>query len=328
MNGQHQESQAQGAYSVTYMTCRVCGADRPKLLGTRGNLEYSGARALPPGEPHRVTNVVQCRVCSFVYTNPRILLSEADQQQQYQHADEYVPYANDPSKGLDRILMRIERLMPQKGRLLDIGAGKGEFLAAAKRRGWDAHGIEPSAEFVQYARDSHHLSLSHVAMEDTDLPEGSADVVTLNMVLEHVDDPHALLGLANRVLRPGGLLLIEVPNLDSLMLKGVRLYFRLTQRDWSPLLSPLHWPYHCYGYPLRTIKFLCARHGFDIIRAHTSDLQSRGFRENPGISTREASLRDAAMRIGGLVGSGDVLMVYGRKTAQPTVPAGARMSVQ
>ncbi|MDP3704261.1 MAG: class I SAM-dependent methyltransferase [Candidatus Omnitrophota bacterium] len=304
----------QDAYAVTYIPCRVCGSDRPKLLGIRGNLEYSGAAPLGPGEPHMMTNVVRCRRCGFIYTNPMILLAAGDARRRYHDAEAYAPYAKDPSRELQERLTILERLARRKGRLLDVGAGKGEFLAIARQRGWHVEGVEPSEDLVRHARQQHQLTLRHGSLEQAAFPEEHFDAVTLHMVLEHVDDPTALLRAINRVLVSNGILFIEVPNLDSLLLKGVRLYFRLRQRDWSPLLSPLHWPYHCYGYGLKTLHILCRNHGFRIIKAKTVDLGRRGFRDNPNTQPWERQLREAMMRVGGLVGRGDVLMVWCRKT--------------
>jgi SAM-dependent methyltransferase len=133
--------------------------------------------------------------------------------------------------------------------------------------------------------------------------------------LEHVDDPNGLLQAVHRVLADGGILFIEVPNLESFMMDAIRLYFRLRKRDWSPLLSPLHWPYHCYGYSLNTLRYLCQRNGFRMVKANTVDLGPRGFRENRNVDRWEQQLRATMMKLGGLVGRGDVLMVWCRKTS-------------
>ncbi len=305
---------AEGAYTVTYIACRVCGLDRPRLLGIRGNLEYSGASPLPPAEPHMVTNVVKCRNCGFVYTNPLILLPETDGPHGYRDAEEYRPYAENPRRALEQTLKTIERLIGRKGRLLDVGAGKGEFLAVAKRCGWEVQGLEPSEGLAAHASTTHHLPIWRTTLDDHAIPQASFDVVTLNMVLEHVDDPNGLLRAVHRVLVSDGILFIEVPNLESFMLEAIRMYFRIRKRDWSPLLSPLHWPFHCYGYSLHTIRFLCQRNGFDIVRATTGDLGPRGFRENLNIHRWEQQLRMTLMKLGGLVGRGDVLTVWCRKT--------------
>ncbi len=313
-----EEAGAQQPYSVSYIHCKVCGSDAPKVLGLRGNLEYSGAPPLKASEPHMVTNVVACRNCGFVYTNPLMLLPEGDHRQQYHESDAYVPYGRDPAKALGRVLASIEQLMPRKGRLLDVGAGKGEFLAMARNRGWKVEGVEPSEGLANHATETYHLPLTRtpLGVEGANFPDESFDVVTLNMVLEHVEDPNRLLREINRVLTRDGLLLIEVPALDSFLLQAIRVYFFLKKKDWSPLLSPLHWPFHCYGYPLRTIRYLCRQHGFRVVKARTVDLSARGFRAHSNISPAEARLRYLVMKLGGLMGRGDVLMVYCRKSSE------------
>src|SRR3989338_1072994 len=326
MNGYSEDFKAQGAYTVTYISCRVCGLDRPKLLGIRGNLEYSGAASLEAGEPHMVTNVVQCRNCGFIYTNPLILLAAGDARQRYHDAQEYLPYANDPSRELKERLATLERLAKKKGRLLDIGAGKGEFLAIARQRGWEVEGVEPSEDMVRHAQQQHQLTLRYGALEQAAFPDGYFDAVTLNMVLEHVDDPHGLLQAIYRVLAPGGLLFVEVPNMESFMLRAIRWYFRLRRRNWSPMLSPLHWPYHCFGYRLQTLQYLCARHGFRVVKAQTQGLGPRGFRPASNVSLWERWLRSLAMQAGNLLGQGDVLRVYCRKAGRPQIIA--RVHVQ
>lgn len=214
-------------------------------------------------------------------------------------------------------MQALERLVKRRGRLLDVGAGKGEFLVAARGRGWEVHGIEPSGELARHAKREHDLTLQTVPFTQTAFPGESFDAVTLNMVLEHVEDPVGVLREARRVLVPGGVVCLEVPNLESLLLGAITIYFRLTGRDWSPLLSPLHWPYHTYGYCLRTIRHLCEQVGFAIVKAQATDLGCRGFRDSPGITVWEAWSRHLVMKLGARLGRGDVLIVYGEKRSQP-----------
>jgi SAM-dependent methyltransferase len=111
------------------------------------------------------------------------------------------------------------------GRLLDVGAGRGRFVAEARAAGWDADGIEPSLRGVEGARTL-GVELARAGIEDAAVRARSLDAVTLWHVLEHLDAPGPALERIAAWLRPGGLLLVGVPNLGSVQawLGGARWY--------------------------------------------------------------------------------------------------------
>ncbi|HVF77939.1 MAG TPA: class I SAM-dependent methyltransferase, partial [Solirubrobacteraceae bacterium] len=111
------------------------------------------------------------------------------------------------------------------GRLLDIGAGRGRFVAAARATGWAADGIEPSLRGVVGAR-ALGIELEQAAIEEADVAPSSVDAAALWHVLEHLDDPGAALERIASWLRPGGLLVVGVPNLGSVQARagGARWY--------------------------------------------------------------------------------------------------------
>jgi len=111
------------------------------------------------------------------------------------------------------------------GRLLDVGAGRGRFVAQARAAGWYAHGIEPSRRGIEGAR-AIGVELAEGSIDSVDVPAGSLDVATLWHVLEHVQDPGAALDQIAGWLRPGGVLLVGVPNLASVQARvgGTRWY--------------------------------------------------------------------------------------------------------
>jgi SAM-dependent methyltransferase len=100
------------------------------------------------------------------------------------------------------------------GRLLDVGAGRGRFVAEAREAGWQAYGIEPSRRGVAGA-GALGIELQRGAIADADVAGGSLDAATLWHVLEHLDEPGPALARIAGWLRPGGLLLVGVPNLGS-----------------------------------------------------------------------------------------------------------------
>ncbi len=142
------------------------------------------------------------------------------------------------------------------GRLLDIGAGRGRFVAQARAAGWDAEGIEPSQRGVQGAR-AQGIELQQAGIDDAAVPAGRLDAATLWHVLEHLDDPDAALERIAGWLRPGGLLVVGVPNLASVQARagGARWYH-------------LDVPRHRTHFTVAGLHALLRRHGLQPVATH------------------------------------------------------------
>jgi predicted SAM-dependent methyltransferase len=146
-------------------------------------------------------------------------------------AGAYAPGAPRGSRAAAPILRafdhrRLGLLDGARSPLLDVGAGRGRFVAYAREHGWDARGIEPSGR-------SSAPNVDAVALEDAVVEPGSVGAITLWHVLEHVEDPAAALARLHGWLRPGGTLLVGVPNLDSLQA-------RIAGPHWYHLDLPRH----------------------------------------------------------------------------------------
>ena len=162
-------------------------------------------------------------------------------------------------------LRRLRASAPPPARLLDAGAGRGRFVAAARIAGYDATGIEPSARGAAAAQ-AIGAPVSRASIEDAAITPGSLDAVTLWHVLEHLDDPAAALATISGWLRPGGALLVGVPNLAS----------------WQARVAPARWyhldvPRHRTHFTPRGLDLLLARTGFTTVRAGHIGLEHNPF---------------------------------------------------
>ena len=150
-------------------------------------------------------------------------------------------------------------------RLLDIGAGRGRFVAAARAAGYDAFGIEPSIRGVQAAA-AIGAPVSQATIEQARVAPGSLDAVTVWHVLEHLACPDAGVEQPASWLRPGGRLLVGVPNLASLQA-------RIGGEHWYHLDVPRHRVH----FTPAGLHELLRRHGFEILRIHNVVLEHNPF---------------------------------------------------
>ena len=98
-----------------------------------------------------------------------------------------------------------------KGKLLDIGAGTGDFLAVAKSDGWQTVGIEPSAKAKEIAIKKG----VNFAQDLASLESNSFDIITMWHVLEHVPNLEEYISELKRLIKPSGTIIIAVPNFKS-----------------------------------------------------------------------------------------------------------------
>ena len=116
----------------------------------------------------------------------------------------------------------LERIVPPPpGRLLDVGCSVGHFLELARARGWSVEGVELNARAVAHAR-SLGLSVRETPLTGDEYPPASFAAVTLWEVLDDLTDPDPLMVTVTRLLRPGGALLVLVPNAGSLAVRIMR----------------------------------------------------------------------------------------------------------
>ncbi len=182
--------------------CPVCGS-RDKRLFPRyaGSLDHS---------------YVRCRGCDVVYLSPRPVYDDKYLASNYGE-DSGAVYDEDAhrafvNRALD-LLEEAEKLLPGKGDLLDIGCSVGYLLTVARDRGWRVTGLDCSESRLEICRERG----LDVRNEDvTKVPARQLfDLVTACHVLEHTPDPVCFLRALGTRLKEGGLLVIEVPNIDG-----------------------------------------------------------------------------------------------------------------
>ena len=208
------------------------------------------------GDPFEVQT---CRACGLSFTHPQ---PTPDQLHRYYPQAYYGDASHrrfpGPVEWLQGLLYRIRAkrieaaLGTGPGRILDIGCGKGHLLHAFQSRGWAATGVELSEATAQLGRDMFGLTIHAGPLDAHALPGDSFEVAVLWHVLEHMPEPDALLGEVARLLVPGGLLLVSVPDLGS-----------PEARATGPAWFHLDVPRHLIQFTRQQLRAALARAGFE-----------------------------------------------------------------
>jgi SAM-dependent methyltransferase len=188
---------------------------------------------------------VRCGKCQHVWLNPRPVVAELGViypsiYYAYNY-DTINPIARTAKEVLDRRkITKIVRHCPNPPTsYLDIGCGDGRFLRVMEKTGVPRsglYGLELDKRVVERLRGSGYSNVFCERAEDvSSLPEGGIDLATMFHVIEHVDNPGAVIAGIRRWLSPGGVLALETPNLDSLDAR----FFQRTY--WGGYHIPRHW---------------------------------------------------------------------------------------
>ncbi len=160
---------------------------------------------------------------------------------------------------LKRAARRIRNLVPKGGRLLDVGAASGFFLACfSSDPAWQVEGMEPSPVAARYARETFGLKIHDGYLADQKFSPESFDVVTSLDTFYFHPFPNEDLRAISRILKPKGLVVMEIPGLNFRLMKNTGVICRLLYGVPARLNAGLH----LYFYSRRTLSLLMEKHGF------------------------------------------------------------------
>jgi SAM-dependent methyltransferase len=216
--------------------------------------------AAPQARPnHHIEGywVYGCPACGFKFVHPTPSSEQLADYYARQYAVPLERYASNSARNESRIIA-LERVVAGRGRLLEVGASYGHSLAIARQRGWEVAGVELSPTASAYARDHFGLDVFSGDLLAAPFEPASFDAIILWHVLEHTREPQAQIEQIVRLLKPGGVVAIRVPNTRSL---GARLAGRL----W-PWMCP---PAHLWYFSRPTLAGLLTRCGLQVAEITT-----------------------------------------------------------
>ena len=231
--------------------CIVCNGKEFLTITNRG-MHFNGEK------------VVECCNCGMVHLSPRMTLSELEKFYSQNQFSEKFRGSATPNESImaareQRALKKmalIENYLAfvPEGSVLEIGCSSGYLLRNLRNKGYNVYGVDPSDGFVQYASDNYKLDVVSGMYPDAVPNEwgNSFAVIIALHVLEHTDDPAYILGSVLGMLAKGGLLMLEVPDVNRAV--SVRKYLHKDYFQKS----------HVWDFSASTIKILLEKCGFDV----------------------------------------------------------------
>lgn len=211
---------------------------------------------------------LQCGVC-FIHPTP-----DDAQLLRYYESDYY---GGSPRKFIEPIAKviayfqwerarRVARVVPQGGRILDLGCGNGGFLEKIKLLGYEVEGTEWTEASANRVSKTSGITIHVGDLLGLDLPERHFDAVTMWHVLEHVRNPFETLLKVHHLLKDKGFLFLSLPNQDSWQ-------SRVFGQAWFHLDPPRH----LYGFGLPSLRRLLELSGFAIDRSSSFSMEYNPF---------------------------------------------------
>jgi 2-polyprenyl-3-methyl-5-hydroxy-6-metoxy-1,4-benzoquinol methylase len=243
---------------MTYVACNLCGSNDYTVRFDQGVAQ--------------VNQIVNCKACGLMYANPRI--KEVDNvsiEKENVLIESYAPESvlsaivNQESQRLEKEVLQVKdyektraflhKHYPEKGKLIEVGSGFGYLLNFFKQDGWNVVGVEPNVGLCKYAESELGIETIPTILEKAELEDRSADAVLMMHVIEHVSDPYSTLKEVYRILKPGGIFVMETPRYDTLMFK------LLGKRERSLSCNG-----HIYFFTTSTLEKLATKAGFMVLK--------------------------------------------------------------
>lgn len=228
----------------------------------------------------------ECNECGLIYLDPKLNreatlkfynspVNEIYNEQKFHRENEVLP---DDVENLDNYRLLLNTIDSVKGKkLLEIGPGRGTFLAKAAEDGFEVHAIELNKRLIENLKKiTEHIYSDD--LQNIDLPENYFDVIYFRDVMEHIDIPIPFLSKLHKILKPGGVIFIDTHNIKSLVNSSTKQYHTVI----FAFEHPVHWSPESLTYACEKVGLSLKSKHFDHKHQSLADIVT--YKINPSFT--------------------------------------------
>lgn len=207
--------------------------------------------------------ILECSNCKLLFSNILDYPQTIDSIYEEEYFEKYDSSFKDNLKidTFKEALKIIEDMHPSKGKLLDFGCAEGNFLVLAKKKGWEAYGVEQS-KFASKLAKKRGLKVYNKPINEIKFQDNSFDVITLWDVIEHLSDLEGIFKELKRILKKDGLLIIRTPNKDSIFHLIANFSYSLSFKTITFPIKTMYHLDHLYYFSEQTLDKTLNKNGF------------------------------------------------------------------
>jgi len=210
---------------MSLIKCKLCGYENFKVV-----YDINGKRSDCLDQVYKITaldnsqndlRLIRCLRCDLVSANPTLKIEQINSLYSLLQDELYISEEKGRRITAKIILKKISKYKGGK-RLLEVGCAAGFLLDEAKSLGWEVYGVDPSRWLVDFAEKKFGLKLVCGRLKDAAFAPNYFDVIILADVLEHFVDPKEELERIRSILKPGGILYISTPDINSFISRALK----------------------------------------------------------------------------------------------------------